>query len=309
MKPFVLSIVVILFSVSVTAKISIDTKKVQKAVVFLYAATPTGEVDKDKPIGTGFLVFVPAKSDPTQGYLILLTARHMVDPTWQFCGVPNPQRVFVRLNKKQYDAQKDATGVDYVPIQLTEAGQAKYVVDRDEQIDAAAILISTDLYPRFDKDDFGVIPVGVFATPEEIKNLSIGDAVLSAGLLPGLSGENRNYPFFKFGNISNIPDEPLPSFCREGVPPRLLRAWYLAVNLVGGNSGSPVFYFPAGPAGMLVTGPGSVDRPVFIGIQSASLVAADIAGMTPVQYVFGIIERMNLANADLYRGEPDKKPK
>jgi hypothetical protein len=46
------------------ATININVEAVQKSVVFLYAADAQGAVDKNRPIGTGFLVGIPLKSDP-----------------------------------------------------------------------------------------------------------------------------------------------------------------------------------------------------------------------------------------------------
>ena len=55
------------------ATININTDAVQKSVVFLYAADAQGNVDRNKPIGTGFLVSIPLKSDPTRSYAVLIT--------------------------------------------------------------------------------------------------------------------------------------------------------------------------------------------------------------------------------------------
>ena len=113
--------------------------------------------------------------------------------------------------------------------------------------------------------------------------LGIGDSIVSAGLLPGRCGEKRNYPFFKFGEISNIPDEPTWIGCGGRVELRLERVWFLAANLVAGNSGSPIFYAPP----TLLTE--DIKRGVVIGIQSSAFDGADIAGMTPIEDVFKII--------------------
>jgi hypothetical protein len=77
-------------SLPTSATINIDTNAVQKSVVFLYAADAQGNVDRNKPSGTGFLVSVPLKSDHTRSYVVLVTARHMVDPSWAKCPASNP---------------------------------------------------------------------------------------------------------------------------------------------------------------------------------------------------------------------------
>jgi hypothetical protein len=43
---------------------------------------------------------------------------------------------------------------------------------------------------------------------------------------------------------------------------------------------------------------------MFLGIQSTSFIPWDVAGMTPAQYVYDIIEKMELPSADLRRNVP-----
>ena len=170
-------------------------------------------------------------------------------------------------------------------------------------VDAAVVLLSPSV---FDGTEYstglpGSLRLSDFATPDEVKQIGIGEPIISAGLVPGLSGEKRNYPFFKFGNISSIPEEPVWMSCEPGKPQlSLVKVWFVAANLIPGNSGSPIFYAPPGP--LLVSG--AVSRPVVLGLQSNSLVAADLAGMTPIDYVYQIIEALKLADANLTRGAP-----
>ena len=221
--------------------------------------------------------------------------------------------VFMRLNKTSYDTSKDRTGVEYIPIHLVENGVKSYYVNPDNAVDAAIVLLVAAVHPDSslsqDKYDFQPMSLSSFASADEVKALRIGDSIVSAGLLPGKSGERRNYPFFKFGAISNIPDEPTWTACEAGMPPLLSeRVWFIAANLVGGNSGSPIFYDP--PELCLMEGmfhcTRGLDRGMIIGIQAMSLGdqqfgSADIAGMTPIEDVFTIIRQ------DLYRGDLGKK--
>src|SRR5258708_26927223 len=117
------------------AALPINTDVVKKAVVFMYPARADGDPDKDHPIGTGFLVGVP-KKDSSEGYLFLVTARHIVDPNWAFCP-PNPERIFLRFNRTAYDPQKDNNGVEYWPVELVVNSQPLYRVSDDDQVDAA----------------------------------------------------------------------------------------------------------------------------------------------------------------------------
>jgi hypothetical protein len=187
--------------------------------------------------------------------------------------------------------------------------QRNYFVSDDSKVDAAVIILDWGDWSKMqEKYDFVPLRLSLFASPDEMPKFEIGDSIASAGLVPGRSGEKRNYPFFKFGEISNIPDEPFKVGCR------LVRVWYIAANLINGNSGSPIFYAPPFFANR-------VKRGVLIGLQSSSLIAlsdqngsnvlepADIAGMTPVEDIFEIIEKYSSPLIDLYRGDETQRPK
>jgi len=113
-------------------------------------------------------------------------------------------------------------------------------------------------------------------------------------LVPTFLGEKRNYPFFKFGKVSSIPDEDTLMPCASGAP-RPHTVWYLAATLIGGNSGSPIFILP--PGNLLISM--SNTRPFFVGLQ---IIAGEIAGMTPSQYIFEILDSLHLQDANMSRG-------
>ncbi|PYY03034.1 MAG: hypothetical protein DMG69_33265 [Acidobacteria bacterium] len=224
--------------VTAQARININTDAVKKAVVFLYAAKESGEVDPDKPVGTGFLVEVPLQSSPLRAYKLLVTARHIVEPQWALCQAPNPRLIYARLNKKDYSPTKDAEGVGYVQLTVTQDGRSLWVVHDDPQVDVAVTLLVPQ---NFEAYDLSAVPVSLLATSAELHGITEGDLVVSAGLIPSASGKHRNYPIFKFGYISSIPDESIDTACALGGPTQPRKLWLVAANLVPGNSGSPVF--------------------------------------------------------------------
>jgi|SRR5579872_893409 len=105
--------------------------------------------------------------------------------------------------------------------------------------------------------------------------------------------------------ISDKPDETVPTPCVKDGAATPMRVWFLSINLVPGNSGSPIFYAPEGANGASFGG----GRPFLLGLQSSSFLGADISGMTPVQYIFEAIQNLKLQDADLYRGLIQNKPK
>ena len=108
----------------------------RKSIVFLYSSDATGQVDPSKPQATGFFVGVPLKSDPSKSFLFLITARHVVDPSWATCSrQSNPSKLFMRLNKKVFDPTTNQSGVEYVPLDLVREGQTEILyLDTDASI-------------------------------------------------------------------------------------------------------------------------------------------------------------------------------
>ena len=123
-------------------------------------------------------------------------------------------------------------------------------------------------------------------------------------MLIDLRRTTKNYPVFNFGKVSNILGENIEISC--GGAAVSIEAWLIAANLVPGNSGSPMFYYPPFGENADISSPG-LDRLVLLGVQSASVVTSDVAYMTPATYVFDIIEDMKLPDADLYRGKKATK--
>jgi hypothetical protein len=276
------------------ASININVDAVQKSVVYLYAADASGVVDKTRPLGTAFLVGIPLKSDPTRGYTVLVTARHMLDPVWAKCGGDNPNVIYARMNKKSDKSDLSGSGVEFIPIQLINDGKPTWVHHTDDEVDAAVVpfTVNDQLV------DAVSIPIELFPTDPELARQSIGDPVMSAGLLPGLPGNARNYPIFKFGQISNIPSEGVATSCGPQHPSFLVKVWLIAANLVPGNSGSPIFHVPLGGSGVIIGG----TRPMLLGVQSMSFTGADVAGMTPIKFVYEILQSEEFRDADLHRG-------
>jgi hypothetical protein len=255
-----LAITTLIFLILPTkASININVDAVQKSVIFLYAADPTGAVDKTKPIATGFFVEIPLTSDPRRAYRVIVTARHIVDPIWAKCPQTNPVMIYARLNKNSYKPGIDESGIDFIPIKLSDQGRTTWNHHADNDIDAAVILPTSQI--NYDLFDTAAVPVSLFPTEEELAFQSIGDPVMSAGLMPGLTGNTRNYPIFKFGQISNIPPEDIETHCTPQQPSFLVKVWLIAANLVPGNSGSPIFHVPLGGSGVSFGG----TRPMLLG--------------------------------------------
>jgi len=290
---------IIFYPTIVSATPPYDPQFIGKTVVFLYKSGQDGKPDLSGPFGTGFLIRIPHLSDEDVT-LLLVTARHIVDPEWVHCpATHNPTVIYARVNAASADSGEK---VRYILVPLYSNDKPMWSKHTRDDVDAAVVP-----FPASDDDtrksDFRALPVWRLPTNEELGMLSIGDDILSAGMLVNLKNTLRNYPVFKFGKISNIPEEDMETAC--GGPAREINAWLVAANLVPGNSGSPVFYYPPFGENGDITNPG-LQRMVLVGVQSSSAMASDVAFVTPANYVFDIIKDMNLKDADLYRGKMPK---
>jgi hypothetical protein len=261
------------------------------AVVFFYQRDLSGNLT---PQGTGFLVGIPSVTKKNTSYIYLVTARHMVDGPWMGC--PSKDHLVLRLNKA-FDRPQVLELGERTAINFSLDGQVWEYPD-DSMYDLAFTRL-----PEKVMNALGAVvrPMKLenFATQAEADQLRVGDNIVSAGLLVGASGEWRNFPVFKWGQISSVRSgEPLsiPSPCPG--KPRWMREILVAASLVPGNSGSPIVVLPS------QFHPG---RTFVAGVQSISFMGNDVAGMAPIRPMLDKLRRIN-GDSDLDLGPPDAPP-
>jgi len=266
---------------------------VKKSIVFHYY--PKG---KDFEVGTGFLVDIPSQEDPKRSFVAIVTARHIVDPQWEGCSWTNPQEIYARVNVKNFKVGQKEDGTDDVPLGLVNEGKNVWWASPNDRVDVAVIPVSSTHVEQLLRNDVRLIPVADFATKAETANykIGIGDQIVTAGLVPALLDAQRNYPAFKFGRISNIPEEAINMKCTQADKALPRDVWLLAGNFVGGNSGSPVYLLPPVPS--------LAHRVMLIGIIAGAIPDVDLGQMVPSEYVFDVIQA-HYPTANLYRGHTE----
>jgi hypothetical protein len=266
---------------------------VKKSIVFLYY--PRG---KEFEVGTGFLVDIPVNDDPQRSFIAIVTARHIVDPHSAGCSWANPSEIYVRVNVKNFKAGQKENGVDELSLGLVNAGKNVWYASPNDRVDVAVIPVSSTHVEELLRNDVRFIPVADFATKAETENykVGIGDQIVTAGLVPALLDAQRNYPAFKFGRISNIPEEPLNMKCTQADKAVPRDVWLIAGNFVGGNSGSPIYLLPPVPS--------AVHRVMLIGILAGAIPDVDLGQMVPSEYVFDVIQA-HYPTANLFRGHSE----
>ena len=193
------------------------------------------------PWGTGLLVTVPHKGGGD--YVILATARHMVDPSWTTCSKEGPTEIHAFYNKAEFaPGQNDAAGtIDKI---LSRSPDAWRFPD-DDSADVAVLLFDGHNLEMSGVENLGV-SIRDLPTDNETSQVRTGDQIISAGLLVGASGAKRNYPIFKFGYVSSIPGEKIGmQCCPTCSATKYLSHWMIAASLVPGNSGSPIYFVPS----------------------------------------------------------------
>jgi hypothetical protein len=296
-----------------SAQIPINTDLVARSVVFIYTCLPGGAPCFE---GTGFIVGIPLKSDATKFHPVLVTARHVIEPQWALCPHPNPDKIFLRLNKKPFNPEVDPNGTAYIPVTLRDKGRPLYLTSEDDSVDAAVVPLGTT---NLSQSIYNIDPIPLFLVPsqKDLQGIGVGEEILSAGLLPAFSGVDRNYPIFKFGRVSTIPIETVPIRCPGSPTARQMKVWLLAGNFVPGNSGSPVFFLPFGYGNAFL---GSRTTSLLLGLIAGTfqdnsdsegmkvVYDAGVAGMTPASYIYEMIERAHVPDSDIYHGEKPRPP-
>jgi hypothetical protein len=266
---------------------------IPEAVQFIYLQQEDTNGSYKQPDATSFILTVQDK--PHSRHLtFLVTARHVLEPSWANCSTPNPDAITVRFNKL-------AGGVGYERISLSSEGKRLFYVDlTDEQSDLAVMWLTQKNMPHLPDYRFIDIPFHVLATDAEDTNLEVNQQVMTAGLLPDFPGEDKNFPIFKTGVISSVPDEPIKVDCKNPLHPKSTRLWLFTPELSPGASGSPVFT-------VVNRGSNAEKVPILIGVQSTTWLGKGVSGFTPSQHLVSLITQVTKGiDLDLYRGPATK---
>jgi hypothetical protein len=127
----------------------------------------------------------------------------------------------------------------------------------DPSVDVAVFTVKpTDI----DKLDVQFLPEAMLSSADDLRalNIGLGTDMFFTGMFTGFLGEKRSYPIVRFGKLAMIPDEKIGF--STGLP--AAEGYLMEAFSFGGNSGSPVFFYPSADnvPGTLVLGP----RPIKI---------------------------------------------
>ena len=236
-----------LFALCLATLLSVPTfcatvpEGIVKTVVFIYRGQNGAA---GQPDGTGFLVGLPNTSHPGQSWLYLVTAKHVLHTDPNNISSPMYPDLFVRINKKSGGSQ-----VFRLPI--TDSGDKQSVFfSPDSSVDVAVFPIGI---PNADQFDVVFLPEDMLVTRADFAKykIGIGTDTFFTGMFTPVLGQSKNIPIVRFGRLAMLPDEKIP-WGTESIDAYLVETFSF-----GGNSGSPVFFYPSADntPGMMVLGP------------------------------------------------------
>ena len=231
---FVTILCLLAAAVNLPAKAETIPPDFKKAVTFIFPADLQGQLLRDKdgrpvPWGTGFFVQVKSE-DQKSVYGYLVTAKHVLRDEHG----KDYERVFVRLNKKDGDAE-------YERLDLVQNGRRVAFTHPDQSVDLAVVPV----LPDQSVFDFKTIPEDMLTTQETFNEFNIGEGtdIFFVGLFTTYFGEHKNNPIIRFGHVAMLPDDPIDWIDYEGQPRQRAKLYLVETGSYGGNSGSPVFFW------------------------------------------------------------------
>ncbi|MEO7028927.1 MAG: hypothetical protein ABI147_05950 [Acidobacteriaceae bacterium] len=232
----------LLFALAGTAACSVVPPDITKTVVFIYkdAAGTPAQAD-----GTGFLISIPSPVDPNRMWVYLVTAKHVVHTDSNDFNSPLFGQLWFRVNKKD-------GGSSMHKLDITSSGDKQDVFfHSDLSVDIAVLTISLD---DIDKLDMKVLPEQMLISADDFKklNIGVGTDMFFTGMFTGFLGEKKSYPIVRFGKLAMIPEEKITSGGQAA------EGYLMEAFSFGGNSGSPVFFYPSADntPGVMMVGPG-----------------------------------------------------
>lgn len=181
--------------------------------VYLYPSEAAAE-DGERLGGTGCLVGVPvvAKNRDVSNVSCLVTNKHVVDAGHTIVRVNTHDggRDVVALDNAKWYFHPDGDDLAICPIRL------------DRKIHKAKFVSVRNFLSKYQIETFGIGP---------------GDDVFVVGRFVNHEGRQRNLPSVRFGNIAQMPWEPIviDGFAQE--------SFLVEARSISGYSGAPVFVF------------------------------------------------------------------
>lgn len=242
-------------------------------VVYLYPSEQAA-LENSNLGGSGFLVLVKSATHPNASHIHAVTNAHVIEGG---CSV-------LRVNTR--DGSHRA-------IYLKSSHWYCHPDGED-------VAVSTALAGLHVENNIRAIREDLFASADEIVqlNIGIGDDVFMAGRFAVVAGKVRNSPSLRFGNISMMPGEKIPTRRRFNGEFFQQEGFLVEMRSVEGSSGSPVFVYSSGTKPNFFSGQLTIDSPYvrLLGINFGHLPdhldrPSNMAGVVPAWLLHDLLYR------------------
>lgn len=202
----------------------------KKSITFIFVKYN----EEYRAIGTGFFVCVQIEgkdvplNEIENNYfeIYLVTAKHVIENKNDFHS-----EIYIRLNKKNQETE----------LLLLKLNKSNVYLHDDETVDIACIICcpNTEIY------DYMWIPTIYIPNKETLENkIDVGNEICYTSLFANRNGreylgKEKNYPVFRFGKISLIPDDKI-EINPYDKPVQLTNIYLGEIQSFQGSSGSPV---------------------------------------------------------------------
>lgn len=219
-------------------------KDITKTVVFIYTNQDGAPAHA---YGTGFLISVPVRDHPGRVWLYLVTAQHVLHTNGNDLKSPWYQRLYLRINMR--DGSSTMAHFDIRP----DGDNPTVLLDADTTVDVAVVPMNI---PDDKQVDVLAFPESMLVRQADFQqyHIGVGCDMFFTGMFYPYQGQKRNDPIVRFGKLAMIPEEKI-SFANT-----LMDAYLVETFSFGGNSGSPVFFYPSADntPGVLMVGPSPI---------------------------------------------------
>src|SRR5258708_2682671 len=214
---------------STAATLPSAPEQIRSAVSFLMVEYQNGTA-QGSAIGTCFFVVVPdARLGPNQGFVYLVTNRHVAQPGINLGTSYQVQVLYLRMN-----LTAPVQGTQSAGGQIPLSDKLHWFFPSDDAVDLAILPVAPDQA----KFSYQPIPLSMIVGSEKIKadQVGIGDPVIFAGYFRSFSGATRMEPIVRQGVIAMLPEEKLDTTLHKKG-----HLFLADLHAFHGNSGSPVF--------------------------------------------------------------------
>src|SRR5258708_17587538 len=204
-------------------------EQIRSAVSFLMVEYQNGTA-QGSAIGTCFFVVVPdARLGPNQGFVYLVTNRHVAQPGINLGTSYQVQVLYLRMN-----LTAPVQGTQSAGGQIPLSDKLHWFFPSDDAVELAILPVAPDQA----KFSYQPIPLTMIVGSEKIKaeQVGIGDPVIFAGYFRSFSGATRMEPIVRQGVIAMLPEEKLDTTLHKKG-----QLFLADLHAFHGNSGSPVF--------------------------------------------------------------------